>query len=108
MRTTEARLLRREDVCLEDGIVNIRYSKGYNQHFVVLHDSMLELMKRYDVAISKLVPERIFFFPTSSNSGYNGAWVTRIFRKCWYKKNEAYATAYELRHHYAVKILIVG
>lgn len=61
MRTTEARLLRREDVCLEDGIVNIRYSKGYNQHFVVLHDSMLELMKKYDVAISKLVPERIFF-----------------------------------------------
>ena len=103
MRTTEARLLRREDVNLKNGVISIRYSKGYNQHFVVLHDTMLDLMKKYDAAISKMIPDRIFFFPTSSNKGYHGSWVNRIFRKNWYESNKAGATAYELRHHYAVE-----
>lgn len=103
MRTTEVRLLRREDVNLENGVISIRYSKGYNQHFVVLHDTMLDLMKKYDAAISKMIPDRIFFFPTSSNKGYHGSWVNRIFRKYWYESNKAGATAYELRHHYAVE-----
>lgn len=103
IRTTEARLLRREDVNLENGVVNIRYSKGYNQHFVVLHDTMLVLMKKYDVVISKIISDRTFFFPTRSNKGYPGCWVTRIFRICWYEGNKACAIAYELRHHYAVE-----
>jgi integrase len=103
MRTTEVRLLRRGDVNLENGVISIRYSKGYNPHFVVLHDTMLDLMKKYDAAISKMIPDRIFFFPTSSNKGYPDRWVCRIFKICWYKNNQAYATAYELRHHYAVE-----
>lgn len=64
---------------------------------------MLDLMKKYDVAISKMIPDRIFFFPTRSNKGYPDSWVRRIFKICWYKNNKAYATAYELRHHYAVE-----
>lgn len=103
MRTTEARLLRAEDVNLEDGVINIRYSKGYNQHFVVLYDTMLELMKVYDAAVSKMIFNRIYFFPTSSNLGYSDHWVTYFFRKLWYQNNKAHATAYELRHHYAVE-----
>lgn len=103
MRTTEVRLLRREDVNLENGVVNIRYSKGDNQHFVVLHDTMLDLMKKYDTAISKIIPDRIFFFPTTSNKGYHESWVNRNFRKYWYANNETGAIAYELRHHYAVE-----
>lgn len=75
MRTTEARLLRTEDVNLENGVINIIYSKGYNQHFVVLHDTMLELMKTYDAEISEFIPNRIYFFPTSSNKGYEDCWV---------------------------------
>jgi site-specific recombinase XerD len=102
MRTTEVRLLRREDVNWGNGVVSIRYSKGNDQHFVVLHDTMLDLMKKYDVAISKMIPDRIFFFPTSSNKGYCTAWVTSVFKKYWYESNKNCATAYELRHHYAI------
>lgn len=103
MRTTEARLLRREDVDLESGVVSIKFSKGYNQHFVVLHDTMLDLMKQYDYTISKLIPDRTFFFPTSLNKGYQSSWVCRIFKKHWFESNKVHATAYELRHHYAVE-----
>jgi Phage integrase family. len=35
IRTTEARLLRADDVNLDDGVLNIRHSKGFSQHFVV-------------------------------------------------------------------------
>jgi integrase len=103
MRTTEVRLLRKGDVNLENGVIGIRYSKGYNPHFVVLHDTMPDLMKKYDAAISKMIPDRIFFFPTSSNKDYSDRWVRRIFKICRYKNNQAHATAYELRHHYAVE-----
>lgn len=61
VRTTEARLLRCEDVDLETGVLNIRLSKGYDQHFVVLHDSMLQLMREYDKAIADIFPERTYF-----------------------------------------------
>ncbi|MFQ9704807.1 MAG: hypothetical protein ACLR0U_28270 [Enterocloster clostridioformis] len=30
---------------------NIRYSKGHDQHYIALHDSMADLMRRYDSAI---------------------------------------------------------
>lgn len=53
MRTNEARMLRVEDVDLRHGIINIRCSKAGSQHYVVLHDSMLELLKIYDAAIQK-------------------------------------------------------
>jgi integrase len=103
IRTAEARLLRKEDVNLETGVINIRYSKGNNRHFVVLHDTMLDLMKKYDAAISKMIPDRIFFFPTGSNKGHADARVGYFFKKLRFLNNRAYATACELRHHCAVE-----
>ncbi len=55
MRTTEAILLEREDVNLENGVISIKRGKGYDQHFVVLHDTMLSLMRIYDGKISELI-----------------------------------------------------
>lgn len=103
MRTTETRSLRAADVNLENGVVNIGHSKGYNQHFVVLHGTMLELMGIYDSAISRLVPNRVYFFPRGPDKGLSDRWVTYFFRKLWSQGNNAYATAYELRHNYAVE-----
>lgn len=48
IRTTEAVLLERDDVNLENGVVSIKRGKGYDQHYVVLHDTMLPLMRIYD------------------------------------------------------------
>ena len=50
-----------------------------------------------------MIPDRTFFFPTSSNGGYPDSWVTRIFKKHWSESNKSRTTAYELRHHYAVE-----
>lgn len=103
IRTTEARLMKVEDVDLCNGILNIRYSKGHNQHFIVLHDTMLELMRKYDAAISKMHPGRTYFFPARTDKCHKRAWVQTNFRELWNKTNTSYATAYELRHHYAIE-----
>jgi len=103
IRTNEARMLRVEDVDLCHGTINIRYSKGHSQHYVVLHDSMLKLLKIYDVAIGKQYPDRTYFYPARGNTFHTRKWVQTNFRKLWDKYNSSYATAYELRHHYAIE-----
>lgn len=102
MRTVEARLLMAEDVGLDDGTLNIRKSKGTDQHYVVLHDSMLEIMRDYDAAIAEVVPQREYFFPSLKNGHFNQGWVIKNFNLLWRKANKSPATAYDLRHNYAV------
>ena len=103
IRTNEARMLRVEDVDLSHGIVDIRYSKGHAQHYVALHDSMVELLKMYDATVRKQYPHRAYFFPARGNSFHTRQWVQTNFRELWNKYNSSHATAYELRHHYAIE-----
>ncbi|MBU3153662.1 tyrosine-type recombinase/integrase [Clostridium estertheticum] len=103
IRTTEARQLRKTDVDMEHGILDIRYSKGRNQHYIALHDSMLEQIRKYDTAIEKIHPDRTYFFPARNDSFHKRSWVQKNFHDIWYGVNKAHAVAYELRHHYAVK-----
>lgn len=104
MRTTEARLLRIENVDLERGVIDIQSSKGYDQHYVVMHDTMTNLMARYDRAISELQPSRNYFFQSCKGSHYCKEWVGDNFRTLWKKANGSLASpvAYDVRHHYAI------
>jgi len=103
IRTNEARMLHVGDVDLVQGVLNIRHSKGHSQHFIVLHDTMLDLLMRYNAAIQALHPGREYFFPASKGSSLTNGWVVYNFRKLWHKHNTPHATAYELRHNYAVE-----
>jgi integrase len=103
LRTTEARLLRKEDVNLQTGVIHVRYTKGYNEHRIVLHDSMRELLVRYDRALSKLMPDRKIFFPSYKDKCHCNIWVYQHFNGLWYKYNDSKTVAYCLRHNYAVE-----
>ena len=94
LRTNEARMLRVEDVDLCQGIINICYSKGHAQHYIVLHDTMLELLKIYDSEIRKQYPNRIYFFPARGGTFHTRKWVQTNFRELWDKDNNSNATAY--------------
>ena len=104
IRTTEARYLKREDVDLEHGVLNIQKSKGYDQHYVALHESMTELLKQYDRAAESIRPNRTYFFETPNGKFYSRQWVTQTFQCLWEKANgkQNKAVAYDLRHNYAV------
>lgn len=102
IRTTEARLLKTADVDLNQGILNIHYSKGHDQHYIVLHDSMLQLMRQYNEAIQKWYPNRVYFFPAPGDSAHPHTWVEKNFRKIWSQiSDDRHAKAYAFRHHYA-------
>jgi integrase len=101
MRTIEVRMMKRDDVDLDNGIISIRDSKGYDQHYVVMHDSMTKLMRRYDVAADGLIPGRTYFFPSLHDKPHPKGWVTWNFKTLWLKVSRMDATAYELRHNYA-------
>lgn len=104
MRTTEARLLRKEDVDLARGVIDIQKSKGYDQHYAVMHDTMTSLMARYDRAINELQPSRTYFFQSDKGPHYSRYWVQDNFRTLWNEANGSAASpvAYDLRHHYAI------
>jgi len=102
IRTTEARMLKVDNVDLESGVIDIEYSKGHAQHFIVLHDLMLELMRTYDKAIEKLCPNRSYFFPARCDKFHTASWVSVNFKELWGQYNRSHAVAYALRHHYAV------
>ena len=104
MRTTEARLLKKANVDLERGIIDIQKSKGYDQHYVVMHDSMKILMAKYDKAVSKLLPMREYFFQNSKGTHYTRDWVQDNFRQFWNEANGVLSlpVAYDIRHHYAI------
>lgn len=103
IRTNEARLLRREEVDLSHGILNIRHSKGRAQHYIALHDSMTSLLCQYDTAISRQYPDRVYFFPARKGTVHKNKWVQDNFRQIWAQCSESHATAYELRHNYAIE-----
>jgi integrase len=105
IRTNEARMLKREDVGLDDGVLNIRYSKGHAQHYVVLHDSVLSLMRQYDNTIGKMYPNRVYFFPARNRNGgfHKASWVQQNFNKMWRQHNKGNVVPYELRHNYAIE-----
>ena len=103
LRTFEARLLDTKDVDLKNGIINVRHTKGYVEHRVALHPSMLKMLMEYDKAIERLVPKRKCFFPTSTDEHHSVKWVDYNFQKCWYEFNKEHAVAYDFRHRYATE-----
>jgi site-specific recombinase XerD len=103
IRTTEARLLKVQNVELKNGVLDIQQSKGYDQHYVVMHDTMTNLMQKYNQAISRIQPNRTYFFESIKGSFYSKDWVVDNFRSLWDKANDkGTAVAYDLRHHYAI------
>lgn len=104
IRTTEARLLRREDVDLDHGVLDIRRSKGRDQHYVALHPMMAEVLRAYDATAERLQPGREWFFESSRGGPHCRHWLEGCFKEIWTSANgPADVVAYDLRHNYAVE-----
>lgn len=102
MRTNEARQLARNDVDLEGRVISIKQSKGDHQRYVVIHPTLIPILRKYDGEVDEICPDREYFFPSPRGGCLTNTWITSIFREMWDKYNSSHATAYELRHHYAI------
>lgn len=109
LRPAEARRLRREDVNLFDGTVNILESKGHKDRIVVLSEDMFELCRNYDLRVEKIYPHRKHLFQSPSVRGdgmYSMEWIIPTFRRFLQTAGisgygEARPRLYDLRHTFA-------
>lgn len=100
MRTCEARWLKKENVDLVSGVINIKDSKG-DAHRVVLHPTMLSILAKYDMKMEQVKPNRCYFFPDARDKPYKGDAMAAQFKKFWKMVSSEDARAYDFRHHYA-------
>ncbi|MBR2256656.1 MAG: tyrosine-type recombinase/integrase [Blautia sp.] len=106
MRPYEARWLKKEDVELDTGIVNINKTKRGIQHRIVLHDSMLLIMKEYNRHIQVLYPNRSYFFPGFNGECLTARWLRETFKMILMKSGcPTNAVPYSFRHSYATENL---
>lgn len=108
MRPVATIHLHRKDVDLKTGVVNVAEDKGHNQHYIVLHDTMLQLMLRYDQEIESLQPDRSYFFEAPNGGCYSKYWGCTIFHKLWDHANGSGSGVhlYDLRHNYATQNML--
>lgn len=102
-RPYEARMLMRRDVNMLSGVVSIAKSKGDIQHYIVLHESMFDIVKEYDEIVDTLYPDRKYFFSVSNGTQpVCKGWLYNNYKKIWSKISDAHSTPYDLRHNYAI------
>lgn len=102
LRPNEARQLKRSEVDLVHGVLNIAETKGHNQHYVAIHESMVEILKEYDRRMEELIPGRVYFFPSGKDGYYSKHWLQEHFSDLWRKANpDSHAISYDFRHNYA-------
>lgn len=109
LRPIEARRLRRKDVNLFNGTVNILESKGHKDRIVVLSEDMLELCRNYGQCVETIYPDRKYFSPSPSVRGdgmYSMEWIIPTFRRFLQAAGisgygEIQPRLYDLRHTFA-------
>ncbi|MCM1141471.1 MAG: tyrosine-type recombinase/integrase [Muribaculum sp.] len=71
MRTTEARLLERRDVNLQNGVITIRHTKSLDEHRVALHETMRNALAAYDLRSNYAVTNINRWCGQESADGWN-------------------------------------
>ena len=104
MRTTEARLLKTDDINFDEGTVSIVATKGNRQHFVALDPDVAAMMLKYHSIAERLHPNRKYFFYNKTATAPLSAHELRYqFEKRWKRVNVSHAIPYDFRHNYAIQ-----
>ena len=108
LRSSEARLLKREDVDLETGKIIIRESKGWKARIVYMSTDLQEVCREYDSIMESMFPDRQVFFPNQAGNCFSNSIIGYWFHEFWDKLPESRmvtgnpARVHDFRHGYAV------
>lgn len=108
LRSSEARLLRIDDIDLSTGKIFIRKSKGWEARVIYVSDDMLDLLRRYNRIIRDTYPDREAFFPNQSGDYYSRSTLDVWFHEFWDPLPEAAITkgntprVHDARHSFCV------
>lgn len=108
LRSSEARLLKVDDVDLATGKILIRKSKGWEARIIYVSADMQDLLCRYNSIINLVLPEREAFFPNGKGGFYSKSTLDIWFHEFWDALPEAAVTkgnpprVHDFRHSYCV------
>lgn len=111
LRPSEGRLLKRENIDLENGTILIPESKKHKDRIVSMHDDMTTLCIKYHSVMMSICPDGEYFFPsTKKGTVFCHHWVSATLNRCWrlaklgdYSGNKP--RPYDFRHTFATKTL---
>jgi integrase/recombinase XerD len=112
LRSSEARLLKMEDVDLETGKLTIRQSKGNKDRSVMMSEEVLDLCRVYHSKVSRIFPGRVVFFPNQCGKHYSCAMADYWFHLFWNKTGLTNCTSgnpprvHDFRHYVECWIMV--
>jgi len=108
LRSSEARLLKKEDIDINAGKIIIRESKGWKARIVYMSKDLLDVCREYDSIMDDILPARQAFFPNKGGNCYHRGMLDYWFHKFWDNLPEASviignpARVHDFRHSHAV------
>ena len=106
LRTIEARTLLCEDTHLVKGYIDIVAAKQHRDRRIFLGEDILSHLAKYDENISRIFPDRRYFFPSSAERCVSSNSVAGCFNAVWdaaglRRKSGKQPRPYDFRHHFA-------
>lgn len=95
--------LKRSSVDLEKGILSFDTYNGRRHQEMAIASSLLDLLRRYDTVMDKLLPNREYFFPNNRKGHIDSSYIQRWFVKIWYTLTDVRASISDFRTTFAIE-----
>jgi len=111
LRVSEARLLKVDDVDLEQGILTIRHSKKDNSRLVPMSDSLVQRCRAYSNQVHPCAERDDYYFPIINNRPMTNGNIYKNFRKFLWRAGISHSgrgfgpRIHDFRHCFAVHCL---
>jgi integrase/recombinase XerD len=106
LRCSEARLLKVEDVDLENGVLSVLDSKNHNSRLVPMPNSMAKLMKHYAKEVHPFPQQERYFFPAFGEKPMTIGNVYKNFRRFLWRAGISHTghgpRVHDFRHAYCI------
>lgn len=112
LRPNEGRMLKKQNVDLDTGEVQIVNTKMQKSRVVVMSDDMRSMTRTYATLRDIACPDSEYFFPAPDGSPYTARWMQGKFKLFFFCANPDIpreflppVRAYDLRHRFATAVL---
>lgn len=112
LRPNEGRTLKKQNVDLNTGEVQILNTKMQKSRVVVMSDDMCSMARTYSTLRDIAFPDSEYFFPSPDGSPYSAKWMQGKFKRFFARANRDIPVeflppvrVYDLRHRFATAVL---
>lgn len=112
LRPNEGRTLKKQNVDLNTGEIQILNTKMQKSRIVVMSDDMLSMAKTYAILRDVAYPDSEYFFPSPDGGPYAARWMQGKFKRFFTRANPDIpreflppVRVYDLRHRFATAVL---